>query len=391
MLKKTERLELVDAIRGFALLAIVLLHNLEHFNLYFVPEGLPQWLRSLDGTVWNVSFFIMGGKAFATFAMLFGFSFFIQMNNAAEKGIDFRGRFAWRMVVLILFAELHSLFYNGDILLLYACIGLMLIPFTKASNKTLLGIGIFLILQPFEWGRLIYASLNPDYVVPPNWNDSFYGPMIHAMKNGSFLEMLKSNITEGQLWNNLWQIESGRLFQVPALFMFGTLLGRMQYFVKSDASILFWKKILLFGSIIFIPLNALKTNIPPMIENKSILTPFNIAIPSLENFVMMFIFVAAFSLLWFHKGNGYKLQRFIIPYGRMSLTNYMTQSVVGCFIYLNYGLNLYKTTGATACVLIGLGIFVVQLLFSTWWLKRYKQGPFEYVWKKLTFINSKRA
>ena len=391
MLQKTDRLELVDAIRGFALLAIVLLHNLEHFNLYFVPAGLPQWLKSLDGTVWNMSFFIMGGKAFATFAMLFGFSFFVQMNNAAQKGVDFRGRFAWRMVVLILFAEVHSLFYNGDILLLYACIGLMLIPFTKASNKTLLGVGVFLILQPFEWGRVVYASLNPDYVVPPNWNDAFYGPMIQAMKHGSFLEVLKSNITEGQVWNNLWQIESGRLFQVPALFMFGTLLGRLRCFVKSDESIRFWKKVLLLGCITFIPLNALKTQIPPMIENKSILIPYNIAIPSLENVVMMFIFMAAFSLLWFYKGDGYKLQRFIIPYGRMSLTNYITQSIVGCFIYLNYGLNLYETTGATACVLIGLAIFVVQLLFSTWWFKRHKQGPLEYIWKKLTWIDRKSA
>ena len=386
MIQKSNRLELVDALRGFALFAIVLLHNIEHYNLYFIPAGMPQWLTTLDGHVWFTTFFVMGGKAFSTFALLFGFSLFIQMDNAEKKGIDFRWRFAWRMVILILFAQLHAIFYSGDILLMYACIGLLIIPFTKASNKVIFGVALFLILQPLEWGRLICASLNPDFVIKGGLGDIYYAPMIETMKNGSFLEVVKSNMTGVQLWNNLWQIGSGRLFQIPALFLFGTLLGRMHYFVKSEESIKFWKKILLLGVVIFIPLYLLKTVIPPMIENKSILVPYNVAIPSLVNFTLTAILVAGFSLLWFNRDNGYKLQRFIIPYGRMSLTNYITNSIIGCFIYLNYGLDLYKSTGATVCVLIGIAIFLVQFIFSRWWLSRYKQGPLEYIWKKLTWI-----
>lgn len=89
------------------------------------------------------------------------------------------------------------------------------------------------------------------------------------------------------------------------------------------------------------------------------------------------------------KGSGYRWQNFLIPYGRMSLTNYITQSIIGVPVYYGYGLCLYKSTGATATLLIGLGIFTIQLLFSRWWLNRHKQGPFEYLWRRGTWIGYK--
>ena len=137
-LLKSERLGVVDALRGFALMAIVLLHNLEHYNIYHLPEGQPSWLDALDKGVWDTVFFLFAGKAFATFSLLFGFSFFIQMDNQARKGNDFRLRFAWRLFLLALFAQLHALFYNGDILLLYAFCGFFLIPVARLSNKLVL-------------------------------------------------------------------------------------------------------------------------------------------------------------------------------------------------------------------------------------------------------------
>lgn len=97
-------------------MAIVLLHNLEHYNLFLVPENVPAWLQTIDKYAWDILFFLFAGKAYATFSLLFGFSFYIQFHNAEKRGIDFRGRFAWRMCLLFLFAQLHALFYNGDIL-----------------------------------------------------------------------------------------------------------------------------------------------------------------------------------------------------------------------------------------------------------------------------------
>ena len=105
-LKTTERLGVVDALRGFALLAIVLLHNLEHYNLFLpLDYTLPAWLQTIDKYAWDTMFFLFAGKAYATFSLLFGFSFYIQFHNAEKRGTDFRGRFAWRMCLLFLFAH----------------------------------------------------------------------------------------------------------------------------------------------------------------------------------------------------------------------------------------------------------------------------------------------
>ena len=88
---QTNRIEVVDALRGLALCAIVIVHCFEHYNLYYIPESAPQWLTALDREVWNTTWFLLAGKAFSTFSLLFGFSFFIQLDNAARRGMPFRG------------------------------------------------------------------------------------------------------------------------------------------------------------------------------------------------------------------------------------------------------------------------------------------------------------
>lgn len=390
-LKPSGRLGVVDSLRGFALLAIVLLHNLEHYNLYFIPDFYPEWLQAVDKFFWDAVFFLFAGKAYATFSLLFGFSFYIQLSNAQKKGVDFRGRFAWRLFLLALFSQFHALFYDGDILLLYAVVGFILIPVCKLGDKTVLGIALFLLLQPYEWGRILYAVFNPDYVITGNKFVPYAILSEQVTSQGTFWEVLRSNIWTGQLYSNIWQVENGRLFQTAALFMFGMLLGRRRYFEKSDVSNRVWRRILKLGIITFIPLYCLRIFVPDYIDNPSVRIPYNIVIPSLSNFAFMAILISAFTLLWFKKGSGYKWQNSIIPYGRMSLTNYITQSIIGVTIYYGYGLCLYKSTGAVATLLIGAGIFTIQLLFSRWWLSRHKQGPFEYLWRRATWIGCKNS
>ena len=94
-LQSRPRIEVVDALRGFAVMAIILLHNIEHFNLYNFPEATTDFMKALDKGVWDTLFFLFSGKAYAIFALLFGFSFFIQFDNQARKGKDFRLRFFW--------------------------------------------------------------------------------------------------------------------------------------------------------------------------------------------------------------------------------------------------------------------------------------------------------
>lgn len=88
----------------------------EHFELFLFPESKSEILKSLDKGINEVVYFLFAGKAYALFAFLFGLSFFIQMKRQAEKGIDFKGRFLWRLIVLGVIGWFHSLIYSGDIL-----------------------------------------------------------------------------------------------------------------------------------------------------------------------------------------------------------------------------------------------------------------------------------
>lgn len=391
-IQKSERLNVVDALRGFALLAIVLLHNLEHYNIYFIPDFLPDWLQTLDKSMWDSFFFLFGGKAYATFSLLFGFSFYIQFHHAERKGMDFRGRFAWRLVLLFLFAQLHALFYNGDILVLYAIAGFVLIPVCRLKDKVVFWIAVCLLFQPVELGKMLYAVLNPDYVFAGKRFMIYAARVGEVTMNGTFPEVLRSNIWDGQLYSNFWQVENGRLFQTSALFMFGMLLGRNGCFIKSADAIRLWKRILMAGILSFIPFYLLKIFVTgDMIRNEAIWVPYKVVVTSLSNFAFMLILVSAFVLAWFKKENGYKWQNFIIPYGRMSLTNYISQSIIGVCLYYGFGLGLYRVTGSTVTLLIGLSIFTLQWLFSRYWLSGHKQGPLEFLWKKGTWIGSKKS
>ncbi len=386
----TGRLEVVDALRGFALLAIVLLHNLEHYNIFTATLAEPEWLATLGRRTTELIYFLFAGKAYATFSLLFGFSFYIQMRNARRRGCDFRRRFAWRMLLLFGFSQLHALFYNGDILLLYAVCGLLLIPASRWSNRTVAIVAAILMLQPYCWGKIIYALFNPEYIDNNSMFIQFAASAEQVGRTGDLWQTLANNIWNGQLYSNYWQVEAGRLFQTPALFLLGMLAGRLQLFVDSDTSRRFWKKALALAITAAIPLYALKTLVPGHIANITVLSYYCIAIPMLFNFAFMTILVSCFTMLWFHKGtHGYTAQRFIIPYGKMSLTNYIGQSIIGVFIYYHWGLNMWDSVGAFGSTLIAVCIFALQLSCSKAWLRTHRQGPLEWLWKKLTWLGNR--
>ncbi len=113
------------------------------------------------------TFFLFAGKSYAIFALLFGLTFFIQSDNQAKKGKDFRGRFAWRLILLLGFGIINSAFYQGDILTIYAIIGFGLIPVAKLKDSWVLIIATLLMLQPYEWINFACALQHPE-VTPAN-------------------------------------------------------------------------------------------------------------------------------------------------------------------------------------------------------------------------------
>ena len=107
-LKGHARVDVADVLRVLAVMGIIILHSIEHFNFYSFPDtaGQSAWLNFSDKAIWNGLFFMFGGKAYAIFALLFGFSFFIQDDNQRLRGNDFRLRFCWRLILLFLIGNI---------------------------------------------------------------------------------------------------------------------------------------------------------------------------------------------------------------------------------------------------------------------------------------------
>ena len=143
----TDRIVVVDVLRAVALLGIII----NHFAMSFLagPEPVPNFnqFSSLDTVVNDLAELLTFGKFFAIFSFLFGLSFAIQLDNAARKGAAFAGRFAWRLTILFAIGFVHSLFFSGDVLMIYAVLGLLLIPCRKLTSKTLVILGLVLVLN----------------------------------------------------------------------------------------------------------------------------------------------------------------------------------------------------------------------------------------------------
>lgn len=387
MNQPTKRFEVVDALRGFAIISIMLLHNLEHFDFYFTPPNLPSFIQHTDKIIWDTLFFLFSGKVYAIFSLLFGLTFFIQFNNQAKKGKDFRLRFAWRMLLLLAFGTINSAFYEGDILSFYALIGIFILPFAKLNTRTVFWIAVFLMIQPYEWGKFILATQTPDAVVsnPLSW--SYFGRMGEYITGDSILKTFIGNLTNGKKGVFIWSWEQGRVFQTLALFLFGMLAGRKKLFDLSDQNKKFWKYSLIIATLTFIPLFLLRNNLGHLIESRAIRRPFATIVASYRNLSFMIFLVSGFTLL-FQTRAFYKLLHAFSPMGRMSLSNYIIQSVIGATIYYGYGFGLYQYTGATYSLGIGILLALLQSWFSTWWFKSHRFGPLEYLWHKATWIGA---
>jgi uncharacterized protein len=384
------RLEVVDALRGFAIAAIMLLHNIEHFDLYYFPEYLPAWIKALDGAIWSSVFFLFGGKAFAIFALLFGLTYFIQSDNQAKKGKSFHGRFAWRMTLLLMFGLINSAFYQGDILSIYAVLGFLLIPLSRLNNKQLLALSAILLLQPLELFKLANAVLNPGLPVsdPASW--AYFGQMGNYLYSGSFADAVKGNLTNGKWAVLLWNFENGRYFIISALFLLGMLAGRKGVFINNSGNKKGWAKTLLFSTISFTVLFIFQKNLAIFVKDPAAYRSSELLLTSWSNQAFTLVLVSGFTLL-FYQSFVRSLLSFFSPMGRMSLTNYILQSVAGAILYYGFGFGLYKLTGATYSLLIGILLTVLFAFFCRYWTKRHKHGPLEGLWHKATWMGYEKT
>ena len=317
------RIDVADALRGIAVAGIILYHSVEHFNI-FTQEPIVHPLAS-DQTVADVLAWLLSGKMYGIFAMLFGLSFFIMNDNQQQKGKNFSGRFVWRMCLLFMFGIINVAFYDGDILMLYACYGLLLIPISYLPSKWVWCIIILLAIQPVELYCLLTGTTLDHSTM---WE--LYGKINSAHEHGTFWENMLTNLRYGFEVNFRFNVFSGRLTQLLCLFILGMQLG--------------------------------------------------------HNLIILLMIVSAVVSAWYAFDGVRRVLHHLCIFGRMSLTNYLLQSIIGCFIFCGYGLACYRLLGITYAVMVGCGMVICQYLFARYWFRNHPRGPLEGLWRKLTWI-----
>lgn len=399
-MSKHPRIEVADAIRGVAVAMILMLHAIEHFNYYNLPVPESPWLQLADQMIWDSLWFVVGGKAYAIFALLFGLSFHIMLSHARERGDDFRLRFTWRMVLLFLFGNLNAAFFCGEVLVLYSLVGLIMPLVCNLRTRTVLILAVVCLLQPVEWIKMVLAIVAPgsgsvlDFPYSEHWQRA-----MQVLAEGSFLQTVRSNLTDGQYFSLAWAWGAGRFFQTAGLFMLGMVAGRENLFSLTERNRKIWIKVFAGCLLLFFPLYGLSSLLPSFIHGLSaeqtaassiaILAdgafnaPLMLIINSLHKCMFMLMIVTSLLFAFYYTPLQRPLRR-IMPYGRMSLTNYVTQSIIGSFLFYNWGLHLVLCD--TWSELICLTVLILQIGFCTLWMRHHKRGPLEALWHKLTYI-----
>lgn len=382
--RRHARVDVADVLRGFAVLAIILLHAIEHFNFYQFPDTSAQsgWLNFADKAIWDGLFFAFGGKAYAIFALLFGFSFFIQHDNQRMRGHDFRLRFCWRLLLLFLVGQVNAAFFTGEVLVLYALVGFVLPLVCRLSTRAVVVLAALCVSQPICIYQVVRAWIDPAYVIPDIDDGPFWAATFAVQDGGTFLETIKVNLWEGQLASLAWAWEHGRVFQTAGLFMAGMLIGRAGWFLEKNLHL--WGRVLAVALVCFFPLYGLSNMAGGYVTNPNILTPLKIILSSLANLSFMLVLVCGVLFAYYRTRGLSRAFALLIPYGRMSMTNYVTQGIIGSMIYYNWGFHLQM--GIFGSELIGIAIFLVQYMLCRIWVNHHSHGPLEYLWKKATWI-----
>ncbi|AEE53449.1 DUF418 domain-containing protein [Haliscomenobacter hydrossis] len=377
----------VDALRGFALLGIMIVHMIEQYLAAGPPKEYSNYAaqHDVDHVFMAISGIFLQGKFFAIFSFLFGLSFFLQMDASARRGEPFIGKFVWRLVLLFVIGFIHSLFYRGDILSIYAMVGLGLILFYRASNRTLLIVaGIFIGGIP----RLLLWGVRYALDIPPIEWESFEPQnawYYDTVKNGSLLEVFAANATVGFKMKLFFQFDTvSRGYITFGLFLLGIWVGRTRFFERLHENRrllirLVWQSflaIVALGLVLALMFSQIKdyNSLPAMI---------GMSLGDIGNCLIALFEVSLFLLLCLGKwGNG--VISALAPYGKMALTNYVMQSLIGTFIFFGWGLGQIGAWGASINFGLAILLYILQVQFSKWWLKHYQYGPLEWLWRSGT-------
>lgn len=378
----TARLDLVDALRGSALLGILLLHAVEHWNFMRWPAGRPAWLEQLDGQTVGWAFWLLGGKAYAIFALMFGVSFFITLDSWHRKGVHGApARFVWRLALLGALGYVHGLLYNGDILGAIALLGVPLVLLDRLGSRGQAVAAVLLLLQLPQWAEVLRVWADPLWQpgVPRHW--AMFGQAEEVAATGSLADVLRFNAWQGQLTKWWWLWESWRWSQMLGLFACGLLLGRSG--VLHDTARLrrlAWRA-LVAGLAGFALVWLARRGVGTLGLQGGRWRVVADLVAMYGNLAQTAVWAGGFTLLY---PRARRLLGLLVPYGRMSLTCYVTHAVIGVPFFYGFGLGMYRHVGPFAALFFGLAMFALQCALAHAWLKRYSYGPLEWLWRAAT-------
>ena len=370
--EKLERISSVDALRGFALLGILLAN---------IPYGGEYGISPEDGNgiVWIFNLLI-SNKFISIFSMLFGFGFYIQLTRAEKKGIGFRHYFILRMLLLFAIGCLHAyLLWFGDILRTYALGGLLLLLVYKWPLKRLLVLAI--IFNVFLTGIVYIGNSALDWRV---YDYDYFLAAEHYI-TPSYLRYLWINFTIDPWMNFLQDMPLTIVFTFGNMLL-GLVLAKIDFFRlpqrlnrMSNVFILLGATLGIASSYVYTLLMMGKLEL----DWSMIWLPFVLA----AGLVMQSLFYISTFLRLYRVPLIRKFLKVFDPVGKTALSNYIFQTLlyIGLFFHLDYTLKLHGQLDNLQTFLLGFALFAFQVLISNLWLKHFRQGPVEYAWKSFAY------
>jgi len=395
-----QRITVLDALRGFALLGVILVHMLQYFSVFpWSGEETRSLFPELDKLIEWLRRHVLSGRFINIFAFLFGLSFYIQMERAASRGIHFRNTFIWRMVILFLIGLVGNAFFSGDIISIYALFGLILVFFQRAKTWILLLLAGLLLIGTPRMVQVGIGSLFP----PQSQEQQAPGDALvssdavgTANEDASFWSSVQFNYTvrlKGKLDYQFGLL--GRGYLTLALFFLGLAVGRSRFFEQLE--IHKRRNVKLFCAFVLgcILVNGI-IGLFPSLDLGRILRSGGMGISGSELAHMalrdlnLILFSAAmtmgFILLYQNRYFGNYLEG-LSPYGRMGLTNYEMQGVIGCLLFNSWALGpIFGNWGPTELFVLGIFVYAVQIVFSKIWLKHFLYGPLEWFWRTASYM-----
>jgi len=386
---RRERIVLLDVLRGFALGGIVVVN-------YGVLSGLlfmsPAELASLQFTAADraAQFLIhvlLEQKFYSLFSLLFGIGFSILMGRAMDRGSAFAPFFRRRLVLLLGIGFVHAiLIWPGDILILYAVLGFVLLLFRDASDRTVFRWGIGLLLSPIVVYAVFLAFRMPDpMAMLAGDGPSPLATALAAFRKGSYPEVVAANVF---MYAGRWiqYLLSIRIPRVLGMFLLGVWLDRRNVFRDPDGNRALLITTLAWGVAVGLPANLAvawigesQAALPASGRGLVHTTLSAIGVPALA---LAYASAIALAML---RAAGRSRWTVLAPMGRMALTQYLLQSVAGVAIFYGLGLGLFGRVRPLAVCGIALGVFAAQVVLSRIWMARFAYGPAEWTWRRLTY------